>query len=92
VLLVASRDDAAGARAAQLIHDKATGPKHLAIFDGNAKGRRLLNTAPALEGLMLSWINGSFLQADDPRGASGAAVETEIEEIETTGERFEDRN
>ncbi len=91
VLAVASRDDASGARAAQLIHDKATGPKHLAIYDGSAKGHRMLNTAPALEGLVLSWVNGSFLQADDPRGATGAAVETEIEEIETTGERFEDR-
>jgi len=92
VLAVASRDDAAGARAAQLIHGKATGAKHLAIYDGNAKGHRLLNTAPALEGLVLSWVNGSFLQADDPRRASGAAVETDIEEIETTGERFEDRD
>jgi pimeloyl-ACP methyl ester carboxylesterase len=92
VLLVASRDDAGAARAAQLIYDKATGPKHLAIYDGNAQGHRMLNTAPALEGLLLSWVNGSFLQADDPRRATGAAVETEIEEIETTGERFEDKH
>jgi len=92
ILLVASRDDASSARAAQLIHDKATGPKHLALYDGNAKGRRMLNTAPALEGLMLSWVNGSFLQANDPRRATSAAVETEIEEIETTGERFEDKH
>jgi len=92
VLAVASRDDPSGARAAQLIHQKATGPKHLAIYDGNAKGHRMLNTAAELQGLMLSWVNGSFLQADDPRSASGAAVETEVEEIETTGERFEDKH
>lgn len=92
VLLIATRDDPASARAASLIHDKAAGPKHLAVYDGNAKGRKMLNTAPALEGLLLSWINGSFLQADDPRAATGAAVETEIDDIETTGERFEDKH
>jgi pimeloyl-ACP methyl ester carboxylesterase len=92
VLLVASRDDAGAARAAALIYDKATGAKHLAVYDGNAAGRRMLNTAPALEGLLLSWLNGSFLQADDPRAASGAAVQTDVEAIETTGERFEDKH
>ncbi len=92
VLLVASKLDSSGSRAAGLIEGKATGPKHLALYDGTAAGRKMLNTAPELEGLMVSWLNGTFLQASDSRAASHAEVDTEVEEIETTGERFEDKH
>jgi pimeloyl-ACP methyl ester carboxylesterase len=92
LLVVASQDDTTGARAAQLIADQTSGAKHVAIYPGNTKGRRMLNTAPDLEALMVSWMSGSFLRSNDPRAANSAAVETEVEEIETTGERFEDRN
>jgi alpha-beta hydrolase superfamily lysophospholipase len=92
VLLVASKADSTGARAAGLIEGKATGPKHLALYDGNAVGRKMLNTAPELEGLMVSWLNGTFLQATDSRAASHAEVDTNVDEIETTGERFEENH
>lgn len=92
VLLVASKADSGGSRAAGLIEGKATGPKHLALYDGNATGRKMLNTAPELEGLMVSWLNGTFLQATDSRAAQRAEVDTEVDEIETTGERFEDKH
>jgi len=92
LLLVASIQDSSGSRAAKLIEGKATGPKHLALFDGTASGRRMLNTAPELEGLLVSWLNGTFLQANDPQAASRAAVDTEVDEIETSGERYEDNH
>ena len=92
LLLVATQEDIAGARAAQLIADKADGAKHYALYAGNAKGRKMLNTAPELEGLMVSWLNGTFLQSNDPRAANNAAVETSVDEVESTGERFEDKH
>jgi len=92
LLLVASKQDSSGARAASLISDKAAGPKHLALYDGTAAGRRMLNTAPELEGLVVSWLNGTFLQANDPQAASRGQVDTKVDEIETSGERYEDRD
>jgi len=92
LLLVATKQDTGGSRAATLISDKTTGPKHLAVYEGNATGRRILNSAAELEGLVVSWLNGSFLQANDPEAASRGQVDTKVDEIETSGERYEDKH
>lgn len=92
LLVVATQEDTSGARAAQLIANETDGAKHLVIYPGAARGQKILNTAGELEGLMLSWLNGTFLRTEDPRAANRGAVETTVDEIETTGERFEDKH
>ena len=92
LLIVATQEDSSGARAAQLIAEKTDGAKHLVLYPGNTRGQRMLNAAAELEGLMISWLNGSFLRTQDPRAANHAAVETAVDDVETTGERFEDKH
>ncbi len=91
LLLVSGTGDVMGAKAANILADKASGPKHLELPETPARGVGLLNSVPELEGLLISWLNGSFRSASDP-----ASVRPEIsthgsEDIETTGTRLEDR-
>lgn len=92
LLAVASEDDTLSTRAATYLIGQTTGPKHLQLYAAAGSGARMLNGAPDLETLVLSWLNGTFLRSMDPTAAQQANVKTgELQQIETTGTRLEDR-
>lgn len=92
MLVVAAQDDALGAKAATWLDGQAQGPKHLQLYPTGGAGARLLNTAPELEGLLVSWLTGTFFPPEAAGRGQEAALKTgEVEDIETTGTRLEDR-
>jgi alpha-beta hydrolase superfamily lysophospholipase len=92
LLVVASQDDALSAKAAGYLDQSAKGPKHLQLYPSAGSGARMLNSAPDLENLVVSWLNRTFLAAADPGNANAAELKSgDIDDIETKGTRLEDR-
>ncbi|MBX2797204.1 MAG: alpha/beta hydrolase [Myxococcales bacterium] len=92
VLVVASQEDTLSARAAAYLAERAPVPTHLQLYQGAGVGARMLNGAPDLESLVLSWLNGTFLSSRDPTAAQQAAVKSgDLQSIEATGTKLEDR-
>lgn len=92
VLVVASSSDPVSLKAATWLTEQAQGPKLLEVYDTPASGARLLNTAPDLEGLLVTWLHGTLLLATDPQAARDAGLKVnEVGQIEATGQRLEDR-
>ena len=88
ILLVAGADDAASARAAALLEPKARGPKALELLEGAGAGVVMFNRSGGLEGTVIGWLNGSWQTTADGQSQLKAA---NVNEIETTGTKIEDR-
>mgnify|MGYP003881717919 FL=1 len=90
VLLVASSEERYDGISAEKLEARATGQKHLELLHDAGHGTKMLNRDPALEGLMLSWLMGTYELAGGevvrPRPASGDGIKA----IETEGKSLED--
>lgn len=91
LLVVASRDDVLSAKVAGFVHARATGPKHIQLYDGSARGYRMLNAAPDLEPLIVSWITGSFRRIQQPDAPSLEVRSSGLGTLETEGVRLDER-
>ena len=91
LLVVASKADTLSAKTAGYLAKQARGPHHLELYDDAGVGARMLNGAPALEPLILSWLHGTFLQASDPSSAAHAVKSGGFEAIEAQGTLLQDR-
>jgi len=91
LFVAAAQDDPTSAKAAAWLAEQAQGPMQLELYPTAESGARLLNTAPSLEGALVTWLNGTLLAASDPRAARDMDVKVEDSRIETTGQRLEDR-
>ena len=82
LLLVASSEDTSAARAATTLEKVATGQKHIEMLTDAGHGTQMLNRDASLEGLMLSWLLGTYTLASGdivrpkPEGAGPGIVET----------------
>ena len=87
LMLVASRGDPVSSKAATLLESRSTGAQRRATE--SARGARMLNTDPSLEGTMLAWLNErpaiQTTIAWDPPSSTPSAVTT-------SGTLLEDRN
>ncbi len=93
VLLVASSDDGYGVRSVNTLDDRATGDKHVELLDSAGKGATMLNRDADLEGLVFSWLNGTYHLQDDEKASAHANVNTgDASSIKTTGTKFGDKN
>lgn len=90
MLVVANGGNLAGAKAATLISGKAAGESSLEIVKADGDGYQLVNTAPALDVTLVGWLNGAH--GDLSERAERNLDAAQVEEIETTGVRYEDRN
>jgi len=89
MLLVASSTDTSGARAAEAISKNAQGDADFELLDDAGVGVRMLNRSPDLEGLIISWLTGTF-RINKGEGASRVDLLTgDLSEIETTGHTLE---
>lgn len=91
ILLASSETDVTSRKTSTILEAKATGPKHLELVAGNAKGIRLLNASPQLESVLVGWLNGSMWKRSDALEQPLLATPSGGQ-IETTGTRLEDRN
>lgn len=62
LLIVASEDDLAGARAAAVLDSKAQGPHELRMLEKAGRGVQMLMRSPALEGDLVGWVGSRWLQ------------------------------
>lgn len=87
LLVVAASGDAASTSAAKVLQGVAQGQKHVEILQGTAKGTRMLNENANLEGLIQSWLLGTFSLSSGeivtPKPGSAAPGT-----VETTGEKL----
>ncbi|MFT4627815.1 MAG: pimeloyl-ACP methyl ester carboxylesterase [Myxococcota bacterium] len=91
LLLVAGAGDLMASKAATILESRATGPRLVELPDTSARGHQLLHSAPDVEALLLSWLNGSFSDVGDPGSGRPDIGTAASDGIETTGTRLEDR-
>lgn len=82
LLLISSQQDIAGVRSAELLEKSAQGQKHLEVVGAEGKGTRLLTQNAGLEGLIQSWLLGTYqlksgeIVMPKPPGIDPGTVET----------------
>jgi alpha-beta hydrolase superfamily lysophospholipase len=69
LFVAAAQDDPTSVKAATWLADQARGPKLLEVYPSGGSGARLLNTVSSLEGVLVTWLNGTLLAATDPQAA-----------------------
>jgi pimeloyl-ACP methyl ester carboxylesterase len=88
VLFVASSEDSYSAMSAEKLDERAKGQHMLAILDKAGHGTKMLNRDPELEGLLVSWLIGSYKLASGemvrPRPESGST-----QGVQTSGEKLD---
>jgi acetyl esterase/lipase len=84
LLIVVSQEDTYSAKTALLLYAEAMGRKHMQIYNGAGNGALMLNREPTLEGLIGSWLQGTFEMDTSLPGATGLRIGGD-ERIETTG-------
>ncbi len=88
VLIVVSKEDQYAAKSSLLLDSEARGYHVLEIYDGAGHGTKMLNREPALESLLISWLNGSYRLESDGVG-SGAGIQAgDASVIETEGKKI----
>jgi hypothetical protein len=91
LLVVTSSDDPLGVKAATWLDTNAAGQHRLLTFPAAGSGAAMLNTVASLEDELLGWIGGGFDPKAAAKGNLQNAVKSEVNDIETTGTRLEDR-
>lgn len=90
VLIVVSEEDKYSARSGLVLDAQAKGYHKLEVYQGAGHGTKMLNKAPSLEPLVLSWINGSDRLGgdDDPARRTTGLSTGDTTDIETKGKRL----
>ncbi|MEC8423564.1 MAG: alpha/beta fold hydrolase [Myxococcota bacterium] len=90
VLLVASEDDNFAFRSASVLETKASGQRKFAILQDAGHGTKMLNRDPGLEGLVTSWLLGTYeLSAGQPVAPRPQTAGPVAEDVKTTGEKLQ---
>lgn len=89
ILMVVSKDDGYAAKSALVLEAQAKGKKHLEIYTSAGSGAVMLNREPGLEGLLLSWLLGSYdLGTQQTEGTDTRIDVGSDKAIETTGDKL----
>lgn len=88
LLIVVSQEDSYSAKTSLLLYAEHMGRKHMQLYNGAGSGATMLNREPTLEGLLSSWLLGTFVVEDQLGGESGDIKIGGGERIETSGPRL----
>ncbi len=87
LLIAVSEEDRYAARTALVLDAEARGTHHLAIYQGAGHGTRMLNKAPDLEPLIVSWLLGTWQEA--AKAAERRTIDAgDRSAVETHGEKL----
>lgn len=89
LLLVASEEDRYAAKTALVLEERAAGQKHFELLQDAGHGTKMLNRAPALEGLVLSWLLGTYELGGGEVVVPRPAREGAVEGVSTEGEKLD---
>lgn len=87
LLIVAAEDDPASIKAASMLAEQALGQVHLEVYPQGGSGTKMLTRAPALEGLVQSWLLGTY-QLSSGAVAVPKPGMTVDSEVKTEGSRL----
>lgn len=88
ILFVASSEDTYSARSANLLDQRAKGQHLYELLDGAGHGTRMLNRDPNLEGLVMSWLLGTYTLASGKLVVPKPDIPASTDKIETTGKKL----
>ncbi|MAY82264.1 MAG: hypothetical protein CL930_15970 [Deltaproteobacteria bacterium] len=89
VLLVASEDDRFGPRSASLLEDVAKGQVHYELLSEGGHGTKMLTRDAKLEGLVMSWVLGTFKLMSGELVRPKPNIQRENDEITTSGKKLQ---
>jgi pimeloyl-ACP methyl ester carboxylesterase len=89
VLIVASEDDRFAPRSASLLEDVAKGQVHYELLDDGGHGTKMLTRDARLEGMVLSWVLGTFKLMDGELVRPKPTIQRDNEEITTSGRKLQ---
>jgi alpha-beta hydrolase superfamily lysophospholipase len=87
-LLVASIEDKYAARTVHYLSERATGQVHVEMLDKAGRGIKMLNREPSLEGILLSWLLGTFDLGDGDIVIPRPAIDANVGTVDTTGSKL----
>ena len=88
ILMVVSKDDGYAAKSALVLDAQAKGKKHMEIYPSAGSGATMLNREPGLEGLILSWLLGTYALEGDSATQDPNIDLGKDKAIETTGDKL----
>lgn len=88
VLFIASEEDQYAAKSSQMLSEAATGQKHFELLEQAGNGNKMLNRDPGLEGVIFSWLLGTYQLASGEVVLPKPSVTTEIGTVETEGKKL----
>lgn len=87
VLIVASAEDATARVAATALETTALGQKHLVMLQNAGRGTKMLNQDANLEGLVLSWLLGTY-QLSSGEIVHPKPAQADLGTVETEGKKL----
>lgn len=91
MLVAASADDAIAAKTATWLDTTAAGHHQVLLLPDAGAGAVMLNKVASLETQILGWLGGEFDPTIAEKAKQQKSVKSEVDEIETTGTRYEGR-
>lgn len=88
LLCVVSKDDRYSAKTGLFIDAQARGYHKLEVYEAAGHGTRMLNKAPGLEPLLVSWLTGSFRLSEASTSRGEGLTTGDTTTIETEGTRL----
>lgn len=91
LLVVASTEDNYAFKSAQAIDAAAKGPHHLQTYTGAGHGTKMLNKVPDLEGLIVSWLLGTWRSGQEGTATTNTTLETpkgDTSKVQSTGQKL----
>ncbi len=89
LLLVASQEDQYSAKSAVVLEQRAQGQHHYLMLKGAGHGSVMLNRDSSLEGVILSWLLGTYQLASGELVTPRPAGESAVENVQTEGEKLD---
>ena len=89
VLLVASEDDRFGPRSASILEEVAKGQVHYELLNEGGHGTKMLTRDAKLEGLVLSWVLGTFKLMSGDLVRPKPNIQRDNDEITTSGKKLQ---
>ncbi len=89
VLIVASANERFDGTFAEKLEQRAVGQKHLELLEDAGTGTKMLSRDPSLEGILLSWLLGTYELGAGEVVRPRPAGETKLEDIKTDGKKLD---
>lgn len=91
LLVVSAEDDDYATRTAGVLEERASGQAHWELVPGNARGTRMVAREAGLEGLLYSWVHGTFFHTRDGATERSMGKVGDVSDVEATGTRHDGR-